>query len=196
MPVLHFTNSTPDSLNLGAFLSGLPSQYQNELASGETWAHDFPTLPFSSFEARVDSGPANRFHPDSAAKDFGTMAGAVGKGAASVLKGAGGLAGAGPTGFAGLGGTANVMQEASDLMNAASAGASCMMMTCRAVLTSPKQMVRRSGKMQKVCASGWRLSTSAGRRRSTRCARRRTATLSCTTTTKVGYSERGRERWA
>jgi hypothetical protein len=121
MPILHFTNSTDESLNIGALFAGLPSVCKNELAPGETWAQDFGTLLFSSFEGRIDKG-TNRFEPDSAIKDVGHVAGAAGKGAAAVLKGAGAFVGAFPTGAAAKAGTGKAMEDASNLMNAAGEG--------------------------------------------------------------------------
>jgi hypothetical protein len=119
MPILHFTNSTDEALNVGTYFAGLPSVCHNELAPGETWEQDFGTLLFSSFEVRVDRGPSNRYQPDSAAKGAGAIAAAGGKGVASVLKGAGAAFGAFPTGAAAKAGTSKAMDDAGDLMNAA-----------------------------------------------------------------------------
>jgi hypothetical protein len=123
MPILHFNNKSNKTLNIGAFLSGFPSLYRNSLAPGQEWAQDYPSLPFSSLEARIDNG-SNQFAPDDAAKDVGTLAGAVGMGTASVLKGTGAVVGAFPTGAAAKGGTGKAMEDAGELMRSAGRGKS------------------------------------------------------------------------
>jgi hypothetical protein len=125
MPILHFTNSTDDSFNLGAYSAGLPSVCRNELAPGETWDQHFGMLPFSSFEARIDRGPPNRFQADSGVKDAGTIAAAGSKGVAGVLKGAGAVSGAFATGVAVRGGTSKAMDDGADLLNDAGKRKQC-----------------------------------------------------------------------
>jgi hypothetical protein len=99
MPFVNVRNDTQETFHL-AFSIVVPMTAENNIAPGATFRRDFASfLPWSIDVRRVDT---TQFSPMDSLSHFGTIAGAVAAGTASVLVGSAAVMGSlgGPRGIA------------------------------------------------------------------------------------------------